>query len=522
MTRKNKNIAIIGGGHNGLICGSYLAKAGFKVDLYEARSDIGGMASTRELADGYKVPGAAHLLHQIDSGIQKSLKLKQHGLSYAVSGLKTVSINPKGNALIFDDDNISGDDITLREQDQYKEFKINMKGLSGFFKKTYQSRPPRLGSEDRKDLTGLMSLGWNLRTMGKDSMRNMLKFIAVNIHDVLNEYFEHEHIKGSIALDALLGNRLGPRTNNSVITYLHQLTGDLNGVQGSYAIPKGGMSSYTQALQKAAESAGVTVHLNSPIKQIDLDDENTVKGLILENGETVQADIVVSGIDPRSTFMCLVGPKYLEPGIVHKISNIRMRGNTSKLHLALSGLPVFKGVEPDDLGHRIINAPTMKYLELAHDFTKYGQYSDELPMEIIIPSIHDDTLAPKGRHVLSAIVNNTAYHLKDGWDDSKPKILENCLNQLENMAPGIKKLIVHAELLSPVDFENEYGITGGHWHHGELTFDQFLMLRPISGMAQYTSPIESLYLCGAGAHPGGGLMGLAGRNAANEIISRES
>ena len=304
MTRKNKNIAIIGGGHNGLICGSYLAKAGFKVDLYEARSDIGGMASTRELADGYMVPGAAHLLHQIDSGIQKSLKLKQHGLSYAVSGLKTVSINPKGNALIFDDDNISGDDITLREQDQYKEFKTTMKKLSGFFKKTYQSRPPRLGSEDRKDLTSLMSLGWNLRTMGQDSMRNMLKFIAINIHDVLNEYFEHEHIKGSIALDALLGNRLGPRTNNSVITYLHQLTGDLNGVQGSYAIPNGGMSSYTQALQNAAESAGVTVHLNSPIKQIDLDDENTVKGLILENGETVQADIVVSGIDPRSTFMC--------------------------------------------------------------------------------------------------------------------------------------------------------------------------------------------------------------------------
>ena len=244
MTRKNKNIAIIGGGHNGLICGSYLAKAGFKVDLYEARSDIGGMASTRELADGYTVPGAAHLLHQIDSGIQKSLKLKQHGLSYAVSGLKTVSINPKGNALIFDDDNISGDDITLREQDQYKEFKTTMKKLSGFFKKTYQSRPPRLGSEDRKDLTSLMSLGWNLRTMGQDSMRNMLKFIAINIHDVLNEYFEHEHIKGSIALDALLGNRLGPRTNNSVITYLHQLTGDLNGVQGSYAIPNGGMSSY--------------------------------------------------------------------------------------------------------------------------------------------------------------------------------------------------------------------------------------------------------------------------------------
>ena len=522
MTRKNKKIAIIGAGHNSLVCAAYLAKAGFSVNVYETRSDVGGMASTRELAEGYKVPGAAHLLHQVDSKIHKSLKLDKHGLAYVASGLKTISINPNGNALVFDDDNITGDDITLREQEQYKEFRKTMKKLAGFFKKAYQKAPPRLGSEERRDLSNLMSLGWNLRSMGKDSMRLMLKFIAVNIHDVLNEYFDHEHIKGSIALDALLGNRLGPRTNNSSITYLHQLTGDLNGVQGSYGIPEGGMSSYSDSLQKAAESAGVNIHTNSPIKQIDLDAENKIRGLVLESGETIEADVVVSGIDPRSTFMCLVGPKHLESHYVHKISNIRMRGNTSKLHLALSGLPKFKGVDKEDLGNRIINAPNMKYLELAHDFTKYGEYSDQLPMEIIIPSIHDKTLAPKGHHVLSAIVNNTAYHLKDGWEQSKPVVLENCLNQLEEMAPGIRKLILHAELLSPKDFEDEYGITGGHWHQGELTFDQFLMLRPIPGMAQYTSPIESLYLCGAGSHPGGGLMGLAGRNAANEILSRES
>jgi len=522
MTRKNKHIAIIGAGHNSLVCATYLSKAGFNVDVYESRSDVGGMASTRELAEGYKVPGAAHLMHQTDSKIHQSLKLEKHGLTYATSNLKTISINPNGNALVFDDDHISGDDITLREQEQYKEFRKTMKTLAGFFKKSYQTAPPRLGSEKRRDFTSLMSLGWNLRTMGKNSMRLMLKFIAVNIHDVLNEYFDHEHIKGSIALDALLGNRLGPRTNNSVITYLHQLTGDLNGVQGSHAIPEGGMSSYSNALQKAAEAAGANIHTNSPIKQIDLDEENKIKGLILESGETIATDIVVSGIDPKSTFMCLVGPKNLESHYVHKISNIRMRGNTSKLHLALSRLPKFTGVESEDLGHRIINAPNMKYLELAHDFTKYGEYSDQLPMEIIIPSIHDKTLAPKGHHVLSAIVNNTPYHLKDGWDQAKPVVLENCLKQLEEMAPGIRKLILHAELLSPKDFEEEYGITGGHWHQGELTFDQFLMLRPIPGMAQYKTPIESLYLCGAGAHPGGGLMGLAGRNAANEIISRES
>ena len=522
MTRKNKNIAIIGGGHNSLVSAAFLAKAGFNVELFESRSEVGGMASTKELIDGYKVPGVAHLLHQTDSKIHKSLNLNKHGLAFAASGLKTVSINPNGNALIFDDDSVTGDDITMKEQAEYKEFRQAMKKLAGFFKKSYQTAPPRLGSDETKDMTRLMSLGWNLRSMGKNSMSQMLKYIAVNIHDVLNEFIDHEHIKGSIALDALLGNRLGPRTNNSAITFLHQLTGDLNGVQGSYAIPEGGMSSYSKALQKAAESAGVKIHTNSPVKQIDLNEENKINGLILESGEKVEADIVVSGIDPRSTFMCLVGPKNLESHYVHKVNNIRMRGNTSKLHLALSGLPKFKGVEPEDLGHRIINAPSMKYLELAHDHTKYGECSDQLPMEIIIPSIHDKTLAPKGHHVLSAVVNNTAYELKDGWDQSNAVVLENCLNQLEEMAPGIKGLIVHAELLSPKDIEEEYGITGGQWHHGELTFDQFLMLRPIPGMAQYKTPIESLYLCGAGSHPGGGLMGLAGRNAANEIISKES
>ncbi|HJN00371.1 MAG TPA: NAD(P)-binding protein, partial [Gammaproteobacteria bacterium] len=184
MTRKNRNVAIIGGGHNSLVSAAYLAKAGFNVELFEARSEVGGMASTKELIDGYKVPGVAHLLHQTDGKIHKSLQLNKHGLTFAASGLKTISINPNGNALIFDDDTVSGDDITMKEQEQYKEFRQTMKKLSGFFKKSYQAAPPRLGSEETKDMTSLMSLGWNLRSMGKDSMRQMLKYIAVNIHDV--------------------------------------------------------------------------------------------------------------------------------------------------------------------------------------------------------------------------------------------------------------------------------------------------------------------------------------------------
>ena len=521
MTKKNKNSAIIGAGHNGLICATYLAKKGYAVNVYEARSEIGGMASTREFSKGYKVPGAAHLIHLLDEGVENKLNLKKHGLEYAATNLKTVSLNLDGNPLIFDGDTITGDSITLREQEEYKSFQQEMHRLALFFKKTYQDKPPRLASGDNSDLKGLASLGLNLRRMGGDSMSNMLKFIAINIYDTLNEYFEDPFIKGSIALDAVLGNHMGPRTNNSVITYLHQLTGKVNGSQGSYAIPKGGMESLQLALQNSAEEAGVTIHTDSPVKQIKFSEENKVTGLVLKDGNEIDADIVISGVDPKSTFMCLVGPKKLEYDFVHKIKNIRTRGNASKVHLALSTLPKFNGVNKEDLGQRIIISPSMEYLEQAFDFTKYQTCSNNLPMEIVIPTIYDQSLAPNGHHVLSAIVNYTPRTLDGGWAREKENILENVINTLNQYAPGIKEKILHSELLSPEDIENEYGATGGQWHHGELTFDQFLMLRPASGIAQYHTPIDSLYLCGAGSHPGGGLMGLAGKNAATEIIARE-
>jgi len=522
MTKKNKKIVIVGGGHNALTCAAYLAKTGFSVELYEARSQIGGMASTREFAEGYTVPGAAHLLHMLDANIQKYLNLKGHGLEFAANRLKTISLNPNGDALVIDGDRIAGGGITTREQQEYKAFKKKVNKLARFFRSAYRHSPPRIGSDKKKDILGLMELGWNLRSMGKEDMSDMLKFIAINVYDLLDEYFDDDFIKGTVAIDAVLGNHLGPRTNNSVITYLHQLTGEIDGVQGAYAIPNGGMSSYTDALKNSAEKLGAKIMVDSSVREICLDESGKVCGITLENGDEINADVVVSGIDPKSTFMCLVGPRHLEAGFIHKIQNIRMRGNASKVHLALSALPTFNGVDANDLGQRIVLSPTMHYLEQAFDFTKYQACSDQLAMEIIIPSIHDASLAPDGHHVLSAIVNYTPYALKEGWDKAKPAVLENIINTLSQYAPGIKEQILHAELLTPKDIESEYGITGGHWHHGELTFDQFLMLRPISGMGQYSTPIESLYICGAGAHPGGGLMGTVGRNAAVELMIKES
>ena len=522
MTKKNKKIAVVGAGHNALVCATYLAKAGFSVDVFESRSQVGGMIGKRKLGEEYSVPGAAHLLSHVDESVFKKLNLKKHGLEYSAQDLKTVSLNRDGNALTIDGDEVDGDDITMKEKKEFKELNKRMVKLAGFLESTYGKKPPRLGSDDRGDMFSLASLGLNARMMGADSMSDLLKFIAVNIYDVLNEFTDHDHLKGTLAFDAILGNHMGPRTNNSVITYLHQLTGGVNGKNGSHSMVSDGTGSFAKSLEEAAKKAGVNIHLNASVESISFTDDLEITGLTLKNGDAFDADIIVSGIDPRSTFNCLVGPKKLEAGVVHKVNNVRMRGNAAKLHLALSSKPKFKGISEDQLGQRIVYSPSMEYLERTFDFNKYGQISDDLPMEITIPSIHDKTLAPKGHHVLSAIVNYVPYHLKEGWENSKSRVLEQCINQLDGLAPGLKGLVIESELLTPVDIEEEYGITGGQWHHGELTFDQFLMLRPVPKMAQYSSPISSLYMCGAGSHPGGGIMGTAGKNAAMEIMKRES
>jgi len=225
MTKLKKKVVVIGAGHNALTCASYLAKSGFEVEVHESRSEVGGMACTREFTEGYKVPGVAHLLHMLNPGIQKWLGLNKNGLEFAASRLKTISLNPNGNALVIDGDHLEGDGITDQHRAEFKSFKKKTNSLAQFFRSAYQISPPRIRTDNKKDLLGLMQTGWNLRTMGNEGMTDMLRFIAINVFDLFDEYFDNDFIKGSLAIDAVLGNHLGPRTNNSVITYLHTLTG---------------------------------------------------------------------------------------------------------------------------------------------------------------------------------------------------------------------------------------------------------------------------------------------------------
>jgi phytoene dehydrogenase-like protein len=312
-------------------------------------------------------------------------------------------------------------------------------------------------------------------------------------------------------MDAVLGTKLGPRSGHTVLNLLHRWSGSAGSEMSSGAIPRGGMGSVTRALVSAASAAGAQVRLSSPVASIVLEGDRAV-GVRLASGEQVPADVVVSNADPKQTFLELLGARHLETEFARRVNTYRTQGTAAKLHLALASLPTFTNVDPSLLGERLLIAPDLDYIERAFNPVKYGECGTEPVLEITIPSIHDDTLAPKGQHVLSATVQYVPF-------DVDSSFIERALAVLEQYTPGLRTLITHAELLTPADIQREFRITGGHWHHGELVLDQFLMLRPVPGAAQYATPVRDLYLCGAGCHPGGGVMGSAGYNAAQAVLN---
>lgn len=503
---------IIGGGHNGLVCAAYLAKAGQKVIVLEAADGVGGAASTREFAPGFKVSGCAHLLYLLDEGIHKNLDLKSHGLSMAKSDMATIALGENGGHIRIHGATVEGSSISEADKSAMAEYHRFMSRFAGIIGGLHKQVPPRLGTRATGDLLSLAKLGWSTRKLGRDDMRDFLRIAGINVYDVLQEYFDNELLKGALSLDGVLGTFLGARSNNSVFSALHRLS---NG--GSYSQPAGGMGAVSDAIAVAARKHGVDIRTSSPVKRILMDFDQAC-GVELQSGEQIKAKRVVSSADPKTTFNQLLGTKNLEAGFAHKIKNIRSKGNVAKLHLALSGLPDFTGLDEANRGERLVIAPSLEYVEHAFNHAKYGEYSEQPVIEITLPSVNDRSLAPAGQHVLSANVQWAPVDLKQGWGEAKHAFTETIIDVIARYAPDIRSKIQHTELLTPADIEKEYRITGGHWHHGELAMDQFLMMRPAPGAAQYSTPVNGLWLCGAGSHPGGGVMGCAGRNAANAII----
>ncbi len=512
MTDKN-TVVIIGAGHNGLTCAAYLAKAGRKVTVLEANVQVGGMAVTREFAPGFRVSSGAHLLNMLDQNIRKELKLDSHGLTMAKKDMSTVALAESGRHLGFSGDQIIGEGVSDEDRQAMVEYHRFMKRFAAVIGSLHNRVPPRIRTNNKSDVLGLAKTAWSIRRLGTADMREFLRITGINIYDVLKENFENPMIQGALSLDGVLGSFLGPRSNNSVFCALHRWSGH-DGV----GQPVGGMGAVSQAIANAAVSYGAEIRTSCRVSRILLED-GRVEGVELDSGEKIMAATVISNADPKTTFFKLLGARHIEAGLVRKLQNFRHAGNASKLHLALSGIPEFTGLDRKQAADRLVIAPDVEYVERAFNHAKYGEYSAEPVAEITIPSLNDNALAPNDQHVLSAVVQYTPYELKAGWAGSKQAFIDKCIDLIARYAPAIREQVLHAELLTPVDIESEFHVSGGHWHHGELALDQFLMMRPVPGIAQYHTPVDGLHLCGAGSHPGGGVMGCAGRNAARALLT---
>jgi phytoene dehydrogenase-like protein len=338
------------------------------------------------------------------------------------------------------------------------------------------------------------------------------------VQDLLDEHFESPLLKGALAFDAVLGTNLGPRSPGSVFTLLYRLAAG-RGAAASLAQPVGGLGALTEALAGAAIGAGAELRLATPVARVIVT-EDSASGVVLESGERLEADCVVSSTDPQTTFLRLLGAEHLDAGFVRRVSHLRTLGMTAKLHLALERLPRFTALAGAVPTGRLVLAPSLQAVERAFNDAKYGNFSAAPLLEIIVPTAVDPSLAPPGRHVLSVVVQYAPYRVAGGWEGRREQFLDTILQTLEAHAPGLRDSVRAAELLTPRDIEAQFRITGGHWHHAELALDQFFMVRPLAGAAQYRAPLRGLFLCGAGCHPGGGVMGLAGRNAARQILAQ--
>ncbi len=509
---------VIGAGHNGLVCATYLARAGRKVLVLERSTELGGMTGVRRFAEGFSVPGCAHLLHMLHPGVARDLELASNGLRMLATHMPTVALDEQGGHLTLTERTVEGPGMSAEVTAVYGAFMDRLRRFATVLAAANEKMPPRLVSEHWRDHLALAKLGWKAWQLGRDDMREMLRIGAINIFDVLQEEFDHPLLKGALSLDAVLGTHMGPRSPNTVLNLLYRLTGQ-TGAGNGVAVAEGGMQGVITALERAATAVGVVIRSGCAAKRIVVS-ADSVTGVEISSGEVLNCGQVFSSADPKTTFQRLLSLDALDTGFNRRIQNLRMRGTAAKLHLALRGAPVFRNLDTENLGSRLLIAPSMDYIELAFDAAKYGAYSEHPVMEITIPTAHTPAMAPTGMHVLSAVVQYAPMHLRGGWTgDAKAGFMECALKVLSRYAPDIRDQVIAAELLTPADLEREYGVSGGHWHHGELALDQFMMLRPVPGAAQYAAPIPGLFLCGAGAHPGGGVSGLPGRNAAHTALA---
>jgi phytoene dehydrogenase-like protein len=524
-----QKVVVIGGGHNGLITAFYLAKGGFKPLVLESRDVVGGGAVTEEFHPGFHASTLAHTLGPLRADVARDLQVEKFDCQIFQPDPRVFSPSPDGRALLFYSDVAKTAGaiarISAKDGEKYAQFAGALEEVAAIFAQLCLITPPAIDKPTPEDLWNLFKTGRGVRGLGKKRIFDLLRWGPMAVADYVAEFFETELIRATIAARGIFGTALGPWSAGSTAVLLLRAAADANPV-GTAAFSRGGLGKFTHALAAAAKKAGAEIRTNAEVQQIRTKD-GAIAGVVLKDGEEIAVEAVVSGVDPKRTFFTLLDPSQLEPGFAQRMKNFRAKGTVAKVNLALGDLPSFPSlvgtVGPDGfraaLSGRIHIGPEIDYLERAFDASKYGEFASAPYLDVTIPTILDSSLAPDGKHVLSAYAQFAPYKLKDGnWDARRAELGETVLKTLAQYAPNLPSVVEGMQVITPADLEKTYGFTGGHVFHGELALDQLFTMRPVLDWARYKTPVRGLFLCSSGTHPGNGLTGGSGANAAREII----
>ncbi len=516
-----RDVVIIGGGHNGLVTAFYLAEAGFKPLVLERSAQVGGAAVTDEFHPGFRCSTLAHTAGPIRPDIVRDMELEKHGVVFVTPDVCVTALSPDGRALsLYQDADRSAQEIgafSQKDGTKFVEFQQSLGKISKVIGDALATTPPNIDDPSRGDLWSMLKTGRSIRKLGKKDMFRLLRWGPMAVADLAAEYFETELLRAVVAARGIFGTFLGPWSAGSALVLLIRAAGD-HFAAGSASLAAGGMGAVTQAMASAAKSAGAEIRTGAEVIEIRIKD-GVASGVLLSTGEEISAKAVISNADPKRTLLKLTDPVHLSPDFVQKLQNYRGNGTVAKVNLALSGLPKFTALNGDSsaLRGRIHIGNEIDYLERAFDESKYGQFSKQPYLEATIPSLTDPTLAPEGKHVMSIYMQYAPYKLKGDWEQQRRALGQTVVQTLAQYAPNLPELILTHQIITPHDLEEKYGLTGGQIFHGELALDQFFTMRPLLDWARYRTPIQGLYLCGSGTHPGAGLTGGSGANAAREI-----